>query len=118
MCMLVCVSAVTPEVLGLFAANAKVSDLKGVARCARCVFSKDRYQFEHRMCSRCFTTTLDDGQMRTAVWWAKPKIGFLMEPHRGFPHVKASVYDCPSNGGRFVYEYMRSIFCLENRFLL
>jgi hypothetical protein len=30
-----------------------------------------------------------------------------MEPYRGFPHVKASVYDCPSNGGRVVYEYMR-----------
>ena len=45
--------------------------------------------------------------MRTSVWWVKPKIGFLMEPYRGFPHVKASVYDCPSNGGRVVYEYMR-----------
>jgi hypothetical protein len=45
--------------------------------------------------------------MRTAVWWTNPKIGFLLEPHRGFPHLKASVYDCPSNGGRVVYEYMR-----------
>jgi hypothetical protein len=59
------------------------------------------------ICSRCFTTTLDEDQMRTSVWWVKPKIGFLMEPYRGFPHVKASVYDCPSNGGRVVYEYMR-----------
>ena len=49
--------------------------------------------------------------MRTSVWWVKPKIGFIMEPYRGFPHVKASVYDCPSNGGRVVYEYMRYRFC-------
>jgi hypothetical protein len=66
--------------------------------------------------SRCFITTLDDDQMRTAVWWTKPKIGFLMEPHRGFPHIKASVYDCPSNGGRVVYEYMRFKFLFRKSF--
>jgi hypothetical protein len=54
--------------------------------------------------------------MRTSVWWTKPKIGFLMEPHRGFPHLKASVYDCPSNGGRVVYEYMRYKFCCDSLF--
>lgn len=94
--MLICVHSVTPEVLGLFAINAKVSDLKGIT-------------------SRCYTTTLDDEQMRTSVWWTKPKIGFLMEPHRGFPHLKASVYDCPSNGGRVVYEYMSTTMTNDAR---
>jgi hypothetical protein len=32
MSMLICVHSVTPEVLGLFAINAKVSDLKGITR--------------------------------------------------------------------------------------
>lgn len=96
MCILVCADAVTPEVLGLFATNAQVSHLKAAT-------------------SRCYSTTLDDDQMRTAVWWTKPKIGFLLEPHRGFPHLKASVYDCPSNGGRVVYEYMSTTMTNDAR---
>jgi hypothetical protein len=102
--MLICVVAVNPEVLGLFATNAKVSDLKGISRH---VFPHNSFTTINTVFSRCYSTTLDEDQMRTSVWWTKPKIGFLLEPHRGFPHLKASVYDCPSNGGRVVYEYMR-----------
>ena len=109
MCILVCVDAVTPEVLGLFATNAQLSHLKASTRCAlhspACLLGN--VDSNPPFYSRCYSTTLDDDQMRTAVWWTKPKIGFLLEPHRGFPHLKASVYDCPSNGGRVVYEYMR-----------
>jgi hypothetical protein len=37
--MVICVHAVSPELLGLFATNAKLSDLNGVSRCAH-VFNK------------------------------------------------------------------------------
>ena len=119
MCMLMRVHAVTPEVLGLFAKNATVSDLKGTTRYVlHLCWRKFDMISNPAFCSRCFITTLDDNQMRAAVWWTQPKIGFLMEPHRGFPHIKASVYDCPSNGGRVVYEYMRFRFLFRNYVLV
>ena len=54
----------------------------------------------------CYNLTLSDAAVREVVWWEKGRLALRLEPCVGKPHLRASVYGCPSEGARSVWEYM------------
>jgi hypothetical protein len=56
----------------------------------------------------CYNLTLSDNIIRQVVWWDRGRLSLRLEPCIGKPHMKASVYGCPSDGARVVWEYMNA----------
>jgi len=56
--------------------------------------------------SICYNLTLSDKAVKEVVWWEQAKLILRLEPCVGKPHLRVSVYGCPSEGGRVVWEYM------------
>ena len=54
----------------------------------------------------CYNFTLSDKVVKEVVWWQQAKLILRLEPCVGKPHLQVSVYGCPSDGGRVVWEYM------------
>uniref|UniRef100_A0A7S4KE26 Pherophorin domain-containing protein n=1 Tax=Guillardia theta TaxID=55529 RepID=A0A7S4KE26_GUITH len=54
----------------------------------------------------CYNFSLTDSQVREVVWWTSPRVAFYLEPCAGKPHMKISVYGCPSQGAFAVWDYM------------
>ena len=54
----------------------------------------------------CYNLTLSDKVVKEVVWWEQAKLILRLEPCVGKPHLRVSVYGCPSDGGRVVWEYM------------
>jgi hypothetical protein len=54
----------------------------------------------------CYNLTLSDKVVKEAVWWEQAKLILRLEPCVGKPHLRVSVYGCPSEGARVVWEYM------------
>lgn len=54
----------------------------------------------------CYNFTLSDTVLRQVVWWDRGRLSLRVEPCIGKPHMKVSVYGCPSDGSRVVWEYM------------
>jgi hypothetical protein len=54
----------------------------------------------------CYNLTLSDNAVKEVVWWEQAKLILRLEPCVGKPHLLVSVYGCPSDGGRVVWEYM------------
>jgi hypothetical protein len=54
----------------------------------------------------CYNLTLSDNSVKEVVWWEQAKLILRLEPCVGKPHMQVSVYGCPSEGGRVVWEYM------------
>lgn len=52
----------------------------------------------------CYNLTLPDELVPVVVWWDDPKLLVRVDPCQGMPHIKMSVYGCPSDGNRVVYE--------------
>ena len=49
--------------------------------------------------------SLDSDQTRNVVYWKDAKVYFRLEPCAGVPHMRASVYGCPSDGNLINWEY-------------
>ncbi len=54
----------------------------------------------------CYNLTFNDDIVREIVWWDRGRLSIRVEPCIGKPHMKASVYGCPSDGAPIVWEYM------------
>jgi hypothetical protein len=54
----------------------------------------------------CYNLTFSDDIVRDIVWWDRGRLSLRVEPCIGKPHMKASVYGCPSDGAPVVWEYM------------
>ena len=54
----------------------------------------------------CYNFTLSDKVVKEVVWWQQAKLILRLEPCVGKPHLLVSVYGCPSDGARVVWEYM------------
>jgi hypothetical protein len=54
----------------------------------------------------CYNLTFSDNIVREIVWWDRGRLSLRLEPCIGKPHMKASVYGCPSDGAPVVWEYM------------
>jgi hypothetical protein len=54
----------------------------------------------------CYNLTFSDNIVREIVWWDRGRLSLRVEPCIGKPHMKASVYGCPSDGAPVVWEYM------------
>eukprot|EP00294_Goniomonas_avonlea_P003381 CAMPEP_0114555330 /NCGR_PEP_ID=MMETSP0114-20121206/8691_1 /TAXON_ID=31324 /ORGANISM="Goniomonas sp, Strain m" /LENGTH=495 /DNA_ID=CAMNT_0001740447 /DNA_START=22 /DNA_END=1509 /DNA_ORIENTATION=- len=55
--------------------------------------------------TRCYKLELSDETVRKVVWWESPKLLIRLDPCTGYPHLKVSVYGCPSEY-KTVYEFM------------
>eukprot|EP00960_Hanusia_phi_P016529 486829-Hanusia_phi.AAC.2 len=49
----------------------------------------------------CYNFSLTASQVREVVWWTTGRVAFYLEPCAGKPHMKISIYGCPSQGGGF-----------------
>jgi hypothetical protein len=56
----------------------------------------------------CYNLSLSDPVLRQVVWWDRGRLSLRVEPCLGKPHMKVSVYGCPSDGARVVWEYMNA----------
>ena len=56
----------------------------------------------------CYNLTFSDYVLRQVVWWDRGRLSVRVEPCIGKPHMKISVYGCPSDGARVVWEYMNA----------
>ena len=54
----------------------------------------------------CYLFEMDSNKTREVVYWAQAKLYLRLEPCIGMPHLKVSVYGCPSDGNIVNWEYM------------
>ena len=48
--------------------------------------------------TRCYLFEMDPDTTRAVVYWSEAKLYLRLEPCRGMPHLRVSVYGCPSDG--------------------
>ena len=56
--------------------------------------------------AQCYLFAMDQNKTREVVYWAEAKLYIRLEPCVGMPHLKVSVYGCPSDGAIVNWEYM------------
>ena len=59
--------------------------------------------------SNCYVYSMDGPTTKAAVYWGRPKLYVRLEPCTGLPHLKASVYGCPSEGHTVNWEFQNGL---------
>lgn len=59
--------------------------------------------------SLCYRYHMDDATTKLAVQWTERRLLIRLDPCSGLPHMKVSVYGCPSDGNLVTWEYMDEV---------
>ena len=59
--------------------------------------------------ANCYVYSMDGPTTKAAVYWGEPKLYVRLEPCAGLPHLRVSVYGCPSEGHHVNWEFQNTL---------
>ena len=59
--------------------------------------------------ANCYVFSMDGPTTKAAVYWGAPKLHVRLDPCAGLPHMRVSVYGCPSEGHPVNWEFQNML---------